>query len=92
MKHEIYVVVDKNSGKFLKKYKYQGAFSSKGRLDLYPDKINDSVFTDVLGRARIFESEKTALTSIPSWGEGRDWLSNGLVEVKKLICEKEEGV
>lgn len=88
MSHEIWVVVDNETGNFMKKYQWSSYYSDKSRM--WPDKLNPQHFTNKLGRARVFESEKVATNAVPCWRDGGGWISNGLVRVVKLTCVEEK--
>jgi hypothetical protein len=91
VKHTIWVVINKE-GRFWKKNigrAYRRRIDKDGIYDpktstyewVYPDK-----FTDVLGRAKIFESEKMA----GSYCDGKHGI--GGVKPLKLVCEEIENV
>lgn len=70
MNTNFWVVINKNTGLFYRKYKWVG----------YSNKHKD-MWTDKLGRARIFESEAVARNSVPS-----EWLKmNNMLEFVEMI-------
>jgi hypothetical protein len=79
MTYKFYVIIDNKTGKFYKKHNCR--YYSNLTKDI------DKLFTDKLGRARIFESYAVAKQAIPHWYNKEDWLSSGIVSIEEVVAE-----
>lgn len=77
--YKFFVIINNETGEFYKKhnYKYYSFFEKKKTGEL---------FTNKLGRARIFESYAVAKQAIPHYYNENDWLEDGLVSIKEMIA------
>lgn len=74
MDTKFWVVVNKNTGLFFRKYKYLTYYQQMRGA------TKKDQWTDKLGRARVFESEAVARNSVPS-----EWLKADMLEFVEMV-------